>query len=123
MRELLAACALVMVGAILTGTAGADTRPIGPLPSGPTTTIIAERGSLIAIALPRQRRSTGLVWRIARPVDSGTLQQASEADVGTSVVVVFRSVGRGSARVVFALTRGESSAQTVRASVYRVYIR
>jgi hypothetical protein len=74
-------------------------------------------------ALPRQNPSTGLVWRIARPVDSRVLEQVSEADVGPGVVVVFRAVGRGSATVRFALTRGDSSGKALKSATYRVTVR
>jgi hypothetical protein len=48
-------------------------------------------------------------------------RQVSEADVGNSVVVVFRIVGTGNARIVFALTRGESSPDALEAKRYRVH--
>src|SRR5262249_26667629 len=54
------------------------------------------------------RKSHGLVWRLARRIDPAVLRQVSEADVGRSVVVVFRATGKGTARVIFALTRGET---------------
>jgi hypothetical protein len=47
----------------------------------------------------------------------------SEADVGPSVVVVFRAVHRGKATVAFALTRGESSPKALRAVRYVVRVR
>jgi hypothetical protein len=59
----------------------------------------------VAFALPH--RQNGRVWRIARPLDSSVLAQVSEADVGASVVLVFRAKARGSAKVSFGLTQGE----------------
>jgi hypothetical protein len=85
-------------------------------------TVMVPRGQLVAVALPRQKASTGLVWRLARKVDSRVLRQLSEADVGPSVVVVFRAVGRGKATIVFALTRGESSSKALRAIRYKATI-
>jgi hypothetical protein len=39
----------------------------------------------------------------------------SEADVGATVVIVYRAVGKGSTRIVYAQTRGDSSSKAVRA--------
>ena len=66
--------ALLVLG-LLTGSfmtaaiACADATPIGRLPKGSTATVVAPRGSLVAVALPRQLESTGLEWRLARRVD------------------------------------------------------
>jgi hypothetical protein len=96
---------LVIALAAPFGAAFASSPPVGPVPGGPVTHVAAPRGTLVAVALPR--KSHGLVWRLARNVDPAVLQESSEADVGPNVVVVFRAVGRGDAKVVFALTRGE----------------
>ena len=112
----------VAVGALAGGAAG-DSTPIGQLPKGPVTSIETTRGALVAAALPRQNPSTGLVWRVARRVDSRVLRQVSEADVGSTVVVVFRVVGKGQASVRFGLTRGESSGKAVKSATYRVTAR
>jgi hypothetical protein len=79
--------------------------PVGPLPTGPVSTIQTQVGQLVAFALPH--RPSGRVWRIARAIDSKVLVQVSEADVGSNVVLVFRAKGKGSATVSFGLTRGE----------------
>ena len=63
--------------------------------------------------MPHQAASKGLVWRLARPVDSKVLRQVGEADVGANVVIVFSAVGKGQVSVVFALTRGDSSPKAV----------
>lgn len=102
--------------------AEADSTPVGPLPGGPTTTVTTARGTLVAIALPRQKASTGLVWRLARRVNGRVVHQVSEADVGAAVVVVFRTVGPGAAPIVFALTKGDASSRAVRAARYRVMV-
>jgi hypothetical protein len=109
--------------ALAVAVASADTTPVGPLPKGPHSTIAAERGSFVAVALPRQKPSTGLVWRLARQVDPAVLRQVSEGDVGSSVVVVFRAMDAGSAKVVFALTRGDSSPRALRSTTYTVRVR
>jgi hypothetical protein len=100
----------------------ADSTPIGALPPGTVTTVSTERGSLVAVAVPKQKTSTGLVWRVARSVNGDVVRQVSEADVGSSVVLVFRAVGAGNASIVLALTRGESSGKAVRAVTYRVRV-
>lgn len=118
---------LVLVGLALALTsappAAADSTPVGPLPSGPTRTVTTERGSLIAVAVTRRKPSTGLVWRIARPLDARVVRQVSEADVDGSVVLVFRAIAAGRASIVLALTRGDSSPRAVHAVTYRVRVR
>jgi hypothetical protein len=92
---------------LATGTAAeASAPPVGPIPKGPVSSVTTQKGQLGAIALPR--RANGLVWRLARRIDPTVLREVSEADVGRSVVYVFRATGSGTARVVVALTRGET---------------
>jgi hypothetical protein len=101
--------------------AGASAPPVGrPLPKGPVTDVSTPKGQLVAVAL--QRQSNGRVWRIARSVNAAVLRQVSEANVGSSVVVVFRATGRGTARVVFALTRGET-AKALASATYNVRVK
>jgi hypothetical protein len=107
--------AIVAAAAALATPALADSTPVGPLPKGPSSTYLTHRGWFVAVALPRQAKSTGLVWRVARPVDSGILRQVSEADVGKNVVVIFNVTGMGTASVVFALTKGDASPKALRA--------
>jgi len=87
--------------------ARADATPVGALPKGPVSTVTTQPGLFVAVALPRQKESSGLVWRLARNVNAKVVRQLSEADVGSNVVVVFKVVGSGKTSVVFALTRGE----------------
>jgi hypothetical protein len=101
----------------------ADVPPIQKLPKGPVTTVVTHAGALVAVALPRPARSTGLVWRLARPLDPSVMRQVSEADVGPSVVVVFRAGRTGRATIVFAQTRGETSPVALRAVRYAVRVR
>jgi hypothetical protein len=92
---------------LVAGTgAEASAPPVGPIPKGPISSVTTQKGQLVAIALPK--RGSGLVWRVARSVNPAILQQVSEGNVGQSVVVVFQAKGKGTARVVFALTRGET---------------
>ncbi len=65
--------------------------------------VVAWRALPRSFALSRQNRSTGRGWRVAWRVDARVLEQVSEADVDTSVVLVFRVTGMGTA-VRFALT-------------------
>jgi hypothetical protein len=116
------AAALVAAAAIA-ATSFADSTPIGQLPKGPTTTVDTTRGSLVAVALPRQKASTGLVWRVARQIDAKVIKQVSEADVGSSVVLVFRVTGKGDATISFGLTKGDSSRKAVRSAIYKVHSR
>ena len=110
-----AVAASALVGA---GTAAADSTPVGPLPKPAVTKVTTAKGSLVAVGLPAQPARTGLVWRVARPLDTRLVRQVGEADAGTSVVLVFRVVGRGLTSLHFALTRGDASPKAVRAVRY-----
>jgi hypothetical protein len=101
------AAALVVTAGVLAGTSAASSTPVGRLPSGPTSTIQTPKGELVAFALPH--RANGRVWRVARPLNSRVLVQVSEADVGASVVLVFKATGKGTTTVSFGLTRGETA--------------
>ena len=105
-----AAAAALITALALATVAGARTAaapPVGPLPSGPTSTIQTQVGQLVAFALPH--RPSGRVWRIARAIDSRVLVQVGEADIGANVVLVFKAKAKGSATVSFGLTRGETA--------------
>jgi hypothetical protein len=102
----LAVCAVsVTLATALASTALATAPPIGPLPAGPTSMIHTQPGQLVAVALPH--RAGGKGWRIAGGFDGSRLREVSEADVGSSVVLVFRALRPGSATISFGLTRGE----------------
>ena len=111
----LAVAVLALAGA---GTAVAGSTPVGPLPALAVTKVTTAKGSLVGVALPAQPARTGLVWRVARPLDTRIVRQVGEADVGPSVVLVFRVVGRGRTSLRFALTRGDASPKAVRAVRY-----
>jgi hypothetical protein len=104
MRRIALAVALAAATA-LTASVEAAAPPVGPLPSGPTTTIAANRGTLVSVALPLR---VGKSWRVARPYNSSVVTEVTEATVGKQVVLVYRATGRGTTRVVFGLTRGET---------------
>jgi hypothetical protein len=104
----------------IAAAAHANSTPVGPLPPGPTSTTTTAPGQLVAIALPRAPRRSGLVWRIARRYDSRIVHQTTEADVGANVVLVFRVVGRGHTALVFALTRGDTSPNAVKSATHKI---
>ena len=106
-RRALIVAATVAAAAAFAGASLADSPPVGPLPPGLASTIQTKKGELVAFALPV--RANGRVWRIARKFDSGVVRQVSEGDLGDSVVLVFKAVGKGTTTVSFGLTRGETS--------------
>jgi hypothetical protein len=117
----LRATAGLLAGAALTaGTVRADSTPVGPLPKPAVTAIATTKGSLVSVSLKAHTPSTGLVWRVARPVDTRVLRQVGEADVGPAVVLVFRVVGRGRTSITLALTRDDPSSKALRAARYDI---
>jgi hypothetical protein len=98
----LAICALVFAA-----NAGATAGPIGPLPPGPTTNISTPAGSLVSVVLPKGAQGRG--WRQAGTINQKVLREVNEANVGPNVVIVFKTVGKGTAKAVYALTKGETS--------------
>jgi hypothetical protein len=104
MLRVITAAAVVSL-CVFAGGAAASAPPVGPLPKGPVSTIHVTKGSLVSIALSSR---AGKSWRLARIVDSRKLVEVGEANVGKSVVVVYRAVGRGTVSVKYGLTRGET---------------
>jgi hypothetical protein len=96
---------VAMLALVLAFPALASSPPVGPLPAGPVTSITTPKGSLVSVALASR---AGKSWRLARAVSPKVLVEVSEANVGSSVVIVYRAVGRGSASVRYGLTRGET---------------
>ena len=90
----------------LAGTAAATAPPIKVLPVGPVSTITTTKGELVSIALPSK---AGLSWRLARNSAASVLREVSEANVGRSVVIVFKAVAKGKATIVYGQTRGEAT--------------
>jgi hypothetical protein len=105
LRAPTALAAAIAGTAILASTAAAVAPPVGALPSGPSSTLHTQTGELVAFALPH--RPGGRVWRIKGSVNASVLSQVSEADVGNSVVLIFKATGPGTTTVSFGLTRGE----------------
>lgn len=106
MFRLLALSAGVTAALVLALPAVASAPPVGKLPKGPVTTVSAQKGTLVALALPQLK---GLSWRLARKVDSRVVVQVGEGVVGTSVVITFRAKAPGQTKVIYAATRGEST--------------
>lgn len=102
-------------------TAEASSTPVGRLPAGPVSITTTTPNQLVAVALPRAPRQSGLVWRLARRYDSRIVRQTSEADVAGNVLVVFKIVGRGNTRLVFALTRSDTSPKAMKAATYKIH--
>jgi hypothetical protein len=123
LRALIALGALGLFALVAGASARASSTPVGPLPAGPVTSTTTTRGQLIAVALPHVRQSSGYVWRIARRYNASVVRQISEADVGNTVVLVFKAVGRGNTSLVFALTRGDASPRATRSYTQKVLVR
>ena len=100
--------AVLATALTLVGPGAASAPPVGPLPRGQVTSVAAKRGTLVAIALPAQASSSGLVWRLARRVDPAIARQVSEGTVDRTVIVIYEAVGRGRVTVAFGLTKGET---------------
>jgi hypothetical protein len=113
--------ASALAAAVLVPVASADSTPVGPLPAGPVTTVTSKSHQLVAVALPQA--SGGAVWRIARSFDSRVVRQVSEANVGNTVVLVFRTQAPGRTSLVFALTRGDASSKALRSATTRLTVR
>jgi hypothetical protein len=94
-----------IVALALSVPALASAPPVGPLPPGPVTSISTSKDSLVSVALPSR---AGKSWRLARAVSPKVLVEVTEGNVGSTVVVVYRAVGRGSVSVRWGLTRGET---------------
>jgi hypothetical protein len=116
----IAAIAALLVLPVSASVASAP--PVGPLPPGQITTISAARGTLVAVALPGQPSSSGLVWRLARSVNAKVLRQTAERNIGRDVIVVYKAVSAGDATVAYGLTKGEAR-KAYKSVTYKVRIR
>jgi hypothetical protein len=122
MRRLLrGTSALIAFAAIAAPVAQSSAGPVGPLPKGPVTTISVQKGELISVALPSASDSSGLVWRVARAFNGKVVTEVREGDLGSTVVVVFEAVGPGNTKIVYALTKGESTTAQ-KAKTYAVHV-
>jgi len=119
----LAAGLITVVVLAVAVAARADSTPVGHLPAGAVSTITTAPNQLVAVALPHASKKSGLSWRLARRYDSNVVRQISEADVRTSVVLVFKVVGRGKTSLVFGLTRGDTSPKAVKSATHKIVSR
>src|SRR5690349_23613466 len=94
--------AALVTGVLLAvaAAAHAGSKPVGPLPPGPTSTIRTAPDQLVAVAMPRATARSGLVWRLARRYNAHVVRQISEANIGRSVVLVYKVVGRGDTSLI-----------------------
>jgi microcompartment protein CcmK/EutM len=111
--------ATVFGAAAAASAALAAAPPVGPLPTGPTKSIRVSAGETFTVTLPKSEIA-GRVWRIARSYDDDVVLQVAEGDSPKVAWVTFRSVGAGTTRVVFALTRGETARAAARTFVVTV---
>jgi hypothetical protein len=114
---------VIVLALAIAAAARADSTPIGPLPPGPVSSTTTSPNQLVAVALPRASKKSGLVWRLARRYDSSVVRQISEADVDASVVLVFKVISRGKTSLVFALTRGDSSSKALKSRTFKIVSR
>jgi hypothetical protein len=119
-RRLTVLVTIAGLGIAAAAAARAAAPPVGPLPPGPTSTVVTRVGELVAVALPH--RSNGRTWRVARAYDSAILHETSEADVGRSVVLVFKTTRPGRVTLAFGLTRGET-AKAFESRTFKVQVR
>jgi hypothetical protein len=120
-RALRRSFAALIITAVAATPALADSTPIGALPKGPVATITTQRGLFVAVALPHPA-DKGNVWRLARRVDPKILREVSEADVGKNVIVVYQVTGKGTASIVYALTRGDASSKALGTLTHKVTV-
>jgi hypothetical protein len=120
MKQVITILAVIALGSGAAVALG-DSSPIGPLPAGPVSSITAQRRELVAVALPQ--RSGGRVWRLARPINDNVLHQVSEANVGASVVIIFRARGAGATTVSLALTKSDTSTTALESRRFQVRVR
>jgi len=84
------------------------------LPAGPVSTTTTKPGLLVAVALPRTRQSSGLVWRLARRYNAGVRAAGLGGRRRRKRRGRVQVVGKGDTSLVFALTRGDTSAKAVK---------
>ena len=114
------ALAATLAALTFAAEAGASATPVGPLPEGPVTTIAAKRGTLVSVAL--RKRPGGKVWRLAGNLNPNVLHELSEADLGASVVVVFKAVGSGSTTLTYGLTLGDAGTKAYASATFTVHV-
>lgn len=108
-RLLLATCAaLAAASALAAPGALASAEPVGPLPKGPVFTVKVLRDATFVVRAPKRPANSGLVWRIARPIDPKLVREVAEGEDRLTVWIRFKAFKAGSVRVVLGLTKGET---------------
>jgi hypothetical protein len=110
---------LCVLAAALAVPAWASAPPVGPLPPGPTTTIVVLPGQLFSIVLPRP--AAGLSWRGARQSDALVARPLDEGELNGNIVFVYRAGHRGTTTVVYALTKDEGP-KALQARYFKVVV-
>src|SRR4051812_10941361 len=120
-RTLTLVSLVAVVAAVFTMTALGSATPIKSIPKGPVTATSTSAGQLTAVALPHPSGAyRGYVWRLARSYDKRVVREVGEADVGSSVVLIYRVVGPGRTDLVFGLTHGDNSPIAVKSITHRI---
>jgi len=119
MTRWLALTTACLATALFAGAAGASAPPVGPLPSGPVTSIRVEHGQLFAIVVPRP--GADFTWRGARQSDATVARPLDEGELNGNVVFVYRAGRVGSTTVIYALTRGEGY-KAFKARYYKITV-
>lgn len=108
-RPLLAATlAAAAVAGLAVPAALASAEPVGPLPKGPVFKVSVLRDASFVVRAPKRPANSGLVWRIARPIDPAVVREVAEGEDRLNVWIRFKAFKAGSVRVVLGLTKGET---------------
>ena len=107
-RRLLAMAAVVVAAGTVAAVGLSSAPPVGPLPKGPVQTVKRSPGRTFTVTLPRP--GVGRSWRVARSYDSRVVREVGEGRKSSGAVwASYRAIAPGTTRVVYALTRGETS--------------
>jgi len=108
-KRLIAVPAVLVVAGAVAATALSTAPPVGPLPKGPVQTVMRSPGATFTVTFPKPIAAGG-TWRVARAYDAGVVREVGEGTTKSgSVWASYRAVAPGTTRVVYALTRGETS--------------
>jgi hypothetical protein len=106
---------------VAAASAGASAPPVGKLPPAKTVVVKATPGKTLTVTLPKPAIRGG-VWRVARAFDAHVVRQQGEHTLASGAIrITLRTTGRGTTRVVFALTKGET-AKAYAARVWRITV-
>ena len=107
--------------AVAAASAGASAPPVGKLPPATTVVVKATVDKTLTVTLPKPAIQGG-VWRVARAFDPRVVQQQGERTLPSGAIrITFHTMGPGTTRVVFALTKGET-AKAYAARAWRITV-